>query len=232
MVEKNSKISVPPLAVACVNLKGGVGKTTVSFLLASMGIHNGLQVIVYDLDEQRNITDTINAVWHDGLPKNLHVKTQIESGDEQQGFDFFVLDCPPRGQNTIATAIEFADVVVIPVTPDSYGLANLPILYAMCSELGKDKAQCPILINKRDDSGISRAFISFIIQHNYPLLGWLPENGLIRWNIHNGLPWNARLRESHSAPFWTVYETLWNGWKCICDDKIDQAWHGAKEGLI
>ena len=224
-MKKNHRIN-NPLAIACVNLKGGVGKTTLAFLLASMGLHKGLKVMVYDLDEQRNITDTINAVWHESYPENLHVKTKIEPGDENLDSDFFVLDCPLRGQKIISEAIGFSDIIIIPVTPDSYGLANLPVLYEMCSTLGKDQAQCPILINKRDESGISRTFISFVLEHKYPIIGWLPENGLIRWNIHNGILWNTRLRETHIAPFWGVYNALWDGWKRISEDKMDQAWHG------
>lgn len=42
------------LAVALINHKGGVGETTLSYILAQIGLSKGLSVAVVDMDPQKN----------------------------------------------------------------------------------------------------------------------------------------------------------------------------------
>ena len=46
----------PPLCVAVINLKGGVGKTTIAALLGRHGVSLGLNVLAVDLDPQANLS--------------------------------------------------------------------------------------------------------------------------------------------------------------------------------
>lgn len=46
----------PPLCVAVINLKGGVGKTTIAALLGRHGVTLGLNVLAVDLDPQANLS--------------------------------------------------------------------------------------------------------------------------------------------------------------------------------
>ncbi len=48
-----------PVVVAVINLKGGVGKTTVVALLARYAARKGLNVLAVDLDPQANLSQAL-----------------------------------------------------------------------------------------------------------------------------------------------------------------------------
>lgn len=54
---------LPVVAIAIVNQKGGVGKTTVTLGLASAAYRQGVRTLVVDLDPQGNATSGL-GVWH------------------------------------------------------------------------------------------------------------------------------------------------------------------------
>ncbi len=61
-----------PVAVCVINLKGGVGKSTIAALLARDGFRRGLDVLAIDLDPQANLSQ---GLMHDSYAvflKNKH----------------------------------------------------------------------------------------------------------------------------------------------------------------
>ncbi|MGI9338935.1 MAG: ParA family protein [Gammaproteobacteria bacterium] len=52
-----------PVVVSVINLKGGVGKTTVTALLADYAVRMGLKVLAIDLDPQANLTQGLMDKW-------------------------------------------------------------------------------------------------------------------------------------------------------------------------
>ena len=49
--------------IAICNQKGGVGKTTISVLLADAATRAGHRVLLVDLDPQANATEATQATW-------------------------------------------------------------------------------------------------------------------------------------------------------------------------
>lgn len=48
-----------PVCVAVINMKGGVGKTTLAWLLARRAAHHGIKVLAVDLDPQANLSQAL-----------------------------------------------------------------------------------------------------------------------------------------------------------------------------
>lgn len=53
------KAKKTPIVVSVINLKGGVGKTTVAALLARYAARRGLNVLAVDIDPQSNLSQAL-----------------------------------------------------------------------------------------------------------------------------------------------------------------------------
>ena len=47
------------LAITICNYKGGVGKSTLSLIISQIAAQDGVKVLAIDLDEQRNLAETL-----------------------------------------------------------------------------------------------------------------------------------------------------------------------------
>jgi len=108
--------------VALLNQKGGVGKTTLSVHLATALATTG-RVLLIDADPQHSALDWA-AQREDkasfdviGLPKPI-LHRQV--GTLSSGYDWVVIDGPPRVNDLARSAIAASDLVVIPVQPSPY----------------------------------------------------------------------------------------------------------------
>ena len=151
-----------PMAVAIVNHKGGVGKTTMAHIMSQIAAQKGLNVIAYDLDPQRNLTDSLSLLDLE----NLKIKTKIGKGDENDGNDFYILDCPPALSSATDDAIAFADIVLVPVFPNLYSVTNLDMMYTRVKNTGKIPEQIALVKNCFDDTVLSRDIDNFLAKKN------------------------------------------------------------------
>jgi len=73
----------PNLNISFQIVKGGVGKTTLSFALAVRAMHYGAKVLVIDFDQQGNLTRSFNiearekAVWLNLIRDSIPIKSAI-----------------------------------------------------------------------------------------------------------------------------------------------------------
>lgn len=115
--------------IACGNLKGGVGKTTIAVNLAVALALRGRDVVLLDLDPQASA-----ATWASGAhlpirveaaPAALHTSGRwcARAGEWVQAGHLVVLDLPPLLVPPLASALMIADLLIVPVTPSALDVA-------------------------------------------------------------------------------------------------------------
>jgi chromosome partitioning protein len=112
---------MPVLAV--LNQKGGVGKTTLAISTAAGLAEQGRRVLLIDADSQGSALDW-KAARGDlpsfpvvGLPRDtIHREIRTLAN----GYDWVVIDGPPRISTVAKSAIAASGIVVIPVQPSPY----------------------------------------------------------------------------------------------------------------
>ena len=101
--------------IAIVHTKGGVGKTTSALYLAAAAVSAGRTVVVLDADPQGSATDWAEAATAAGAPLPYLVRpvsTRRIGADADA--EITIIDTPPGTAKAISTAIDAADLVVIP----------------------------------------------------------------------------------------------------------------------
>ena len=71
------------IAIATLNHKGGVGKTTLAVILAQMALLQKRKVLAVDLDPQRNFTDAMSFISERFA--NLRMKSSLDRTEAQGG---------------------------------------------------------------------------------------------------------------------------------------------------
>lgn len=99
------------------NLKGGSGKSTLSFNITAWLTDQGCTVKAIDLDPQRTLTDVAEVRIEEGIEPELQVEAMDApdvSADEASEIIIDVGAANPAGMNE---ALRMADRIVIPVPP-------------------------------------------------------------------------------------------------------------------
>lgn len=115
--------------LSLISQKGGAGKTTLAISLAVSAAKAGHNVLLIDLDPQatacnwgdRRESDTPLII--DAQPSRL---PQALEKAVDGGFDFCVIDTPPRSEQASLAAARASDLVLIPCRPQIYDLETIP----------------------------------------------------------------------------------------------------------
>ena len=195
------------IAVAVLNRKGGVGKTTMAVILAQIALIRHNKVLAVDLDPSRNFSDALGFMKN-YFKASLRIKNSLEDSDAEAPEEWIVIDCPPNLEEASQHAIDFADIVVVPVRPDFFSLSNLGILYATAKKYGKEVAQLPIVKIGYDTSSMSKIANQLILERDYPVAEDLPLHKRVPYNITSGLVWATGLTARSRQPFERLYEKI------------------------
>ena len=109
--------------ITFASLKGGSGKTTLSIHLAHSIALAGKRVLLIDADPQGSASAWVNAREDSSLFPVIGMARNSLHRDLPEllkGYDYGVIDTPPRVSALARSAILAADLVVIPVQPSSF----------------------------------------------------------------------------------------------------------------
>lgn len=111
-----------PVIISIAHQKGGVGKSTLAFNLASHFINQGDKCALVDTDFQGTITDIFNSFGEENSLGGIDLirKDDISSYanlSKQEGYDLLIVDTPPYISNDLNEIFEISDFVLIPTKP-------------------------------------------------------------------------------------------------------------------
>jgi len=137
------------------NLKGGSGKSTVTFNLAMWLKMKGETVVAYDLDPQQTLNDVAQVRMEDGTEPKLEV-TKADDKEIRKSLNshkcHVLVDVGAANMHAMKMAISTADRVIIPVQPsqpDVWATQRfLNIVNESCDE--KNKPELVAFINRAD----------------------------------------------------------------------------------
>jgi len=140
--------------IGVLNQKGGVGKTTLSVNIAAALARTGKRVLLIDADPQGSALDWAAAREGDplfavvGLPKSSIHKELALVGE---GYDFVVIDGPPRVTDLARSAIMASDIVLIPVQPSPYDIWAADEVVKLIQEASvfKENLKSVFVINRK-----------------------------------------------------------------------------------
>jgi chromosome partitioning protein len=118
--------------ISVINLKGGVGKTTIALNLAATLAEQGHRVVLIDADPQQSATQWAQQGQPAPLPMAVH-PLQADAGAPQfqaalsqlaqaAQATLVVIDCPPELSDPALVAALLSDMVLVPVTPSPLDL--------------------------------------------------------------------------------------------------------------
>ena len=195
------------IAVAVLNRKGGVGKTTIAVILAEIALVRHNRVLAVDLDPSRNFSDALGFM-RNYFRTSLRVKNTLDDTDADAPEEWIVIDCPPNLDEDSKHAIDFADIVVVPVRPDFFSLSNLGVMYSNAEKSGKEKAQLPLVKVGYDTSVMTKIANQLISERGYPVAEDLPLHKHIPYNITSGRVWSTGLIARSRQPYERLYDKV------------------------
>jgi len=203
------------IAIAMINHKGGVGKTTLAVILSQIALEEGYSVAAVDLDPQRNFTDAMSFVQN-RYDSQLQISDQINDDG-----DVIMIDCPPALDKATATAIDYADIALIPVLPDLFSLSNLGIVYDFGQKHEKAAEQMPIVKIGYDKRGLAEIARAALDSRAYPIAGDIPLNRLIPFNLASGRAWGSGIPMPARKPYTDLYKSILAAYSQMLEGNFD-----------
>jgi len=218
------------IAVAVLNRKGGVGKTTMAVILAQIALVRHNKVLAVDLDPSGNFSDALGFMKN-YFKDSLRIKKDLEDSDADAPEEWIVIDCPPNLEENSKHAIDFADIVVVPVRPDFFSLSNLGVMYSIAEKSGKDNSQLPIVKIGYDTSSMSKIANQIITERDYPVAEDLPLHKRIPFNVTSGLVWSTGLTANSRRPYERLFGKILKAVEKLSSGELDikAVWTASKE---
>lgn len=131
-------------------LKGGTGKSTITFNLSIWLATNGFDVRLFDLDPQQTLADVMEIRQEDGhkpLPELISDVSKLKNKDEVNT----LVDVGTADMDALKQAIAVADRLFMPVPPSQADVWSTQRFMKMVKEIrGDDLPEIYAFINRGD----------------------------------------------------------------------------------
>lgn len=132
------------------NLKGGSGKSTVTFNLALWLARAGTPVVAYDLDLQCTLSDVAQVRQEEGYEPALKVYTRYHPKSQEEKAEV-LMDIGAANMAGMKRALASADRIVVPVAPSQADIwSTQRFLYIIASEVKDKPPEVVIFVNRAD----------------------------------------------------------------------------------
>lgn len=167
------------MIISFLNQKGGVGKTTLSIHVAANLSLLNYKVLLVDADIQGSAFDWVTVRKADKLFNIIGLHKPIlhkELKSLSKGYDFVIIDGPPRVYDVARSAIVSSDLVLIPIQPSPYDVWAAKEVIDLINEVSAPiseikKIQSAFVINRKIyNTAIGRDVIEALEQYNTPVL--------------------------------------------------------------
>lgn len=131
------------------NLKGGTGKSTVTFNLAVWLAMNGKSVQLIDLDPQATLSDVIDIRTEDEYEPILSNETDLKQ--LSKNVDEVLIDIGTAAIDSVHAGIKVADRIIVPVPPSQADIWSTQRFLKIIAEHRGDKVpQILGFVNRAD----------------------------------------------------------------------------------
>ena len=144
--------------ISVINMKGGVGKTSISTGISDFLANNNYNILFIDIDPQYNGTQTLLTHYKDedfyqeildsektinnSIETRLSAKLDkfIEKNNLKNIYDFIIIDCPPTLTIYTDSALIASDYYFIPNKIDRYSIIGIDLLQEAIKDLINDNS--------------------------------------------------------------------------------------------
>jgi chromosome partitioning protein len=164
------------MIISLLNQKGGVGKTTLSIHLADALARRKHRVLLIDADPQGSALDWAAARKGQpvfavaGLPRpSIHKELPALA----KGYEFVLIDGPPRVYEVARSAIMASDIVLIPVQPSPYDVWAAKEIVDLLREatIFKPHLKSAFAINRKIvNTALGRDVVEALAEYPVPVL--------------------------------------------------------------
>lgn len=165
-----------PLVLSVVGVKGGIGKSTIALNLASC-LHRRRRCLLVDSDAQATLRSwaATSAEKERSGPPVIGLDGPALRRDLAQvatGFEFVVIDGPPRLGVETRSAMMAADLVLLPVIPGAADIWALRETLALLEEARsvRPELEARVVLNRVDRTTLARITAEALVEMPVPVL--------------------------------------------------------------
>lgn len=165
------------------NMKGGTGKSTVTFNLAVWLAHQNRSVRLFDLDPQQTLADVVEVrqeeTYEPVLP-NPESLSQLNSLKADNQTDEILIDVSMSNETALKEALKISDRILIPVAPSQADIWSTQRFIKLIQETCSHSPEVLAVINRADTHPLVVE-----TQESEEALDFLPGIKRIKTRLHN-----------------------------------------------